>query len=60
MLHIVAMALPHNRGSRRVMEKTGFVYEREVIHAGLLHVLYRRAADDGAIAPGGLGQKANE
>ncbi len=42
LLDIVALALPHNRASRRVMEKTGFVYERDLTHAGLHHVLYRR------------------
>ena len=25
-----------------MMEKAGFAYEREVVHAGLPHVLYRR------------------
>jgi RimJ/RimL family protein N-acetyltransferase len=39
---IVAFTLPNNHGSRRVMEKTGFRYEREIVHAGLPHVLYRR------------------
>ena len=43
---IVAFTLPHNRASRRVMEKAGFVYEREVMHVGLPHVLYRRALRD--------------
>ncbi|WP_448202848.1 GNAT family N-acetyltransferase [Azospirillum sp. sgz302134] len=38
---LVAFTLPTNRESRRVMEKTGFTYERDFIHAGLLHVLYR-------------------
>jgi ribosomal-protein-alanine N-acetyltransferase len=38
---IVAFTLPDNTASRRVMEKSGFVYEREIIHVGLLHVLYR-------------------
>jgi RimJ/RimL family protein N-acetyltransferase len=42
LLYIIALALPGNVASRRVMEKTGFVYEREVIHGGLPHVLYRR------------------
>ena len=32
---------PDNRGSRRVMEKLGLSYEREVVHADLPHVLYR-------------------
>jgi RimJ/RimL family protein N-acetyltransferase len=39
---IVAFTLPDNVASRRVMEKSGFTYERDIIHAGLPHVLYRR------------------
>ncbi len=39
---LVAFTLPHNIASRRVMEKAGFVYDREVTHVGLLHVLYVR------------------
>lgn len=42
---IVALALPHNRASRRVMEKTRFCFERDVDHAGLEHVLYRLTAE---------------
>ena len=42
--NLVAFTLPHNRGSRRVMEKLAFRYEREIVHAGLPHVLYRRSA----------------
>ncbi len=38
---IVAFALPDNLGSRRVMEKVGFRYERDVVHHDLRHVLYR-------------------
>jgi len=38
---IVAFTLPTNQASRRVMEKLGFRYEREFVHAGLGHVLYR-------------------
>ena len=41
---IVAFTLPTNIASRRVMEKSGFAYEREIVHAGLPHVLYRQAA----------------
>jgi RimJ/RimL family protein N-acetyltransferase len=41
LLAVVAMTLPDNLASRRVMEKTGFRYEGEVEHAGLPHVLYR-------------------
>jgi ribosomal-protein-alanine N-acetyltransferase len=38
---VVSFTLPRNRASRRVMEKLGFVYERDVTHAQLPHVLYR-------------------
>jgi [ribosomal protein S5]-alanine N-acetyltransferase len=42
----VAFTLPDNVASRRVMEKVGFRYEREVEHVDLPHVLYRlREAD---------------
>jgi RimJ/RimL family protein N-acetyltransferase len=41
LLDIVAFTLPTNVASRRVMEKAGFVYEREIVHAELPHVLYR-------------------
>lgn len=40
---IIAFALPENIGSRRVMEKTGFVFERDFVHVGMAHVLYRRS-----------------
>jgi RimJ/RimL family protein N-acetyltransferase len=38
---VVAFTLPHNRASRRVMEKLGFEYEKDIEHAGMPHVLYR-------------------
>jgi [ribosomal protein S5]-alanine N-acetyltransferase len=41
---IVAFTLPDNLASRRVMEKSGFAYERDIVHAGLPHVLYRLRA----------------
>lgn len=41
LLDIIAFTLPDNIASRRVMEKSGFAFEREIIHAGLPHVLYR-------------------
>jgi ribosomal-protein-alanine N-acetyltransferase len=41
LLEIVAFTLPTNTASRRVMEKSGFSYERDIVHAGLPHVLYR-------------------
>jgi len=45
LLAIVAFTLPDNLASRRVMEKTGFAYERAIVHAGFPHVLYRRHRD---------------
>jgi RimJ/RimL family protein N-acetyltransferase len=39
---IVALTLPYNLASRRVMEKAGFTYERDIEWAALPHVLYRR------------------
>lgn len=38
---LIAYTLPHNRASRAVMERLGFSYEGEIVHAGLDHVLYR-------------------
>jgi RimJ/RimL family protein N-acetyltransferase len=37
---IVAFTLPDNLGSRRVMEKAGFGYDREILHVGVPQVLY--------------------
>jgi RimJ/RimL family protein N-acetyltransferase len=39
--NIVAFTLVTNRASRRVMEKVGCTFERNIIHASLPHVLYR-------------------
>ena len=41
---VVSFTLPDNVASRRVMEKLGFAYEGDTIHAGLAHVLYRLSA----------------
>jgi [ribosomal protein S5]-alanine N-acetyltransferase len=41
---LVCFTLTINRASQRVMEKTGFEYEREVVHAGSPHELYRITA----------------
>jgi ribosomal-protein-alanine N-acetyltransferase len=38
---LVCFTLPTNVASRRVMEKLGFAYERDIVHADLPHVLYR-------------------
>ena len=45
---VVAYTLPDNLASRRVMEKLGFVYERDVVHAALAHVLYRLPQSPGS------------
>ena len=39
---LIAITLPDNVASRRVMDKAGFGFDREIVHAGLAHVLYRR------------------
>ncbi len=41
MADIVAFTLATNEASRRVMEKVGCKFERDMVHAGLPHVLYR-------------------
>jgi [ribosomal protein S5]-alanine N-acetyltransferase len=46
LLQVVAFTLPDNVASRRVMEKGGFRYEREIEHVGLPHVLYSARARD--------------
>jgi RimJ/RimL family protein N-acetyltransferase len=42
---LVAYTEPENAASRRVMEKAGFRYERDVVHHGRPQVLYRRRAE---------------
>lgn len=52
LAEVVAFTLPHNRASRRVMEKRGFAYEGDIVHAGLPHVLYRLTAEQWRAAGG--------
>ena len=42
---LVCFTLPTNRASQRVMEKAGFVYERDGTYANLPHVFYRLTAE---------------
>lgn len=42
---VVAVTLPTHHASQRVMVKAGLVYEREIIHEGLPHALFRSRAD---------------
>jgi RimJ/RimL family protein N-acetyltransferase len=43
---LVCFTLPTNAASRRVMEKAGFRFEREIVYADLPHVLFRLTAAD--------------
>jgi RimJ/RimL family protein N-acetyltransferase len=43
---VIAYTLATNRASQRVMEKAGLTYERDIVHVGLPHVLYRITADE--------------
>ena len=38
---VVALTLPTNLASQRVLSKAGLAFERDIIHDGLLHVLFR-------------------
>jgi RimJ/RimL family protein N-acetyltransferase len=38
---LVAITLRSNRGSQRVLEKAGLRYERDIVHAGVPHALFR-------------------
>jgi len=42
---LIAITLPDNHASRRVMDKAGFSYDRDIEHAGLRHVLYRQGPE---------------
>lgn len=38
---LVAITVPRNTASQRVLVKSGLVYERDIIHAGAPHLLFR-------------------
>jgi ribosomal-protein-alanine N-acetyltransferase len=40
--NIVAVSLSENKGSKRLIEKVGFVYEKDVTYAGLEQGFYRQ------------------
>ena len=48
---VIAITLPDNLASRRVMEKAGFGYDGAIEHAGLAHVLYRRGPEPARRGP---------
>jgi len=41
LFSLVAITTPTNLGSQRVMTKAGLAYERDIVHAGIPHVLFR-------------------
>jgi len=43
---VVSFTQPTNLASKRVMEKAGFRYDRDIVYANLPHVLYRLTAED--------------
>ncbi|MBE9188982.1 GNAT family N-acetyltransferase [Gloeocapsopsis crepidinum LEGE 06123] len=43
---VVCFTLTTNQASQRVMQKVGFQYDRNIIHANLPHVLYRLTITD--------------
>jgi len=48
--NLVSFTRHDNAASRRVIEKSGFTFERDFIHDGLLHALYRRRRPTGGTA----------
>ena len=44
LTEVVSFTLVENRASRRVMEKLGFTYARDIAYKGWPHVLYRLSA----------------
>jgi RimJ/RimL family protein N-acetyltransferase len=50
---VVAYTTPDNGASRRVMDRLGFEFERDIVHHDLPHVLYRTTRSVARIRPGG-------
>jgi RimJ/RimL family protein N-acetyltransferase len=55
---LIALTLTDNVASCRVMEKSGFAYEREFVHVGLPHVLFVRRRGGGLGAKSEAGRKS--
>lgn len=49
---VVSFTLTTNLASKRVMEKAGLRYERDIVYAGLPHVLYRQTTSQWQTAGG--------
>lgn len=43
---LICLTLTTNLKSQRVMQKAGFAYDRDIVHAELPHVLYRQSAEE--------------
>jgi ribosomal-protein-alanine N-acetyltransferase len=41
LMSIVAITLPTNTASQRVLHRAGLEYEREIVHGALVHLLFR-------------------
>ncbi len=41
LTELICFTLHENKASLRIIEKLGFIYEKEITHAGLPHVFYR-------------------
>jgi RimJ/RimL family protein N-acetyltransferase len=41
---LVAITTPANLGSQHVLRKTGLRYERDIVHTGVPHLLFRISA----------------
>ncbi len=44
--NMVGFALPSNIASIRILQKLGFQYEKDIVHAGRRHVLYRLTREE--------------
>jgi ribosomal-protein-alanine N-acetyltransferase len=55
--NLVCFTQPTNYASRRVMEKAGFRYERDIVHARLPHVFCRLERGSWRSATGKLGER---
>ena len=42
LTEVIALVRPDNPASRRVAKKAGFHFDRETVHAGLPHLLFRK------------------
>jgi RimJ/RimL family protein N-acetyltransferase len=58
LIELVAITMTTNIASRRVMEKSGFTYDRDITHVGLEHALYLQRAPEAGETPADSGSSA--